>query len=88
MALKWYRQAADSGNNAAQNDLARMYEDGRGVAVNYVEAYHWLTLASSRFCASDEQRRRAVRNCALVASKMTGAQIADAQKWANAWKPI
>jgi hypothetical protein len=30
-AIAWYRRAAERGNAKAQNNLARMYEDGRGV---------------------------------------------------------
>ena len=86
-AIHWYRKAADHGDAAAQFNLGTLYGSGRGVAVDHVEAYQWLTLASSRFSASDEQRSRAIQNCTLVASKMTGAQIAEAQIWANAWKP-
>jgi TPR repeat protein len=87
-AVQWYRKAADHGDAAAQFNLGTLYANGRGVAVDYVEAYHWLSLASSRFAASDEQRTRAIQNCTLVASMMTGAQIAEAQKRANAWNPI
>ena len=83
-----FRKAAELDNAAAQFNLGTLYGSGRGVAVNAVEAYQWLSLASSRFAASDEQRTRAIQNCTLVASLMTGAQIAEAQQKASTWKPI
>ena len=37
-AAKWYRKAADQGNYRAQNNLALMYERGRGVPQDHAEA--------------------------------------------------
>ena len=37
-AAKWYRKAADQGNEFAQYGLATMYREGRGVAKNPAEA--------------------------------------------------
>jgi hypothetical protein len=38
-AAHWYRLAAEQSILPAQNNLAMMYEQGRGVARNYVQAY-------------------------------------------------
>jgi hypothetical protein len=47
-----------------------------------------MKLVGSRFSASDAERRNeAVKNRDIVASKMTPAQIAEAQKLAREWKP-
>jgi uncharacterized protein len=87
-AAKWYRKAADQGYADAQNMLGVLYFYGRGVSRNYVQAHKWFNLAASRFPASDtEGRDHAVKNRDLVASKMTPAQIALAQKLAREWKP-
>ena len=65
-----------------------MYANGEGVPRDFVEAYKWYTVAASRIPASEaELRERARKNRDAVASKMTPAQIAEAQKLAGEWKP-
>jgi TPR repeat protein len=87
-AVKWYREAADQGYASAQSNLGRMYTWGRGVPQDYVVAHMWFDLATSRFPASEQKRRKiAKRNRDIVASKMTPAQIAEAQRLAQEWKP-
>ena len=39
------RRAAEQGYSRAQADLAYMYEQGRGVPLDYVAAYSWYTMA-------------------------------------------
>ena len=86
-ALKWFREAADQGYADAQNNLGYMYEHGEGVAHDYVQAHMWLSLAVSHFSASQkESRDKAIEDRDMVASKMTPAQIAEAQKLASEWK--
>jgi TPR repeat protein len=48
----WYRRAAESGNANAQNNLARMYEDGRGVPKDYSEAVKWFHRAADQGVAA------------------------------------
>ena len=86
--VKRYRLAADQGDAFAQYNLGYMYSNGQGVPQDYVEAHKWYNLAASRYRASEkEQRELAVKNRELLASKMTPAQIAEAQKLAREWKP-
>ena len=40
-AVRWYRKAAEQGNDAAQNNLGYMYANGRGVSQDYSEAVRW-----------------------------------------------
>ena len=48
-AAKWYRKAAEQGNNAmAQHDLGRMYTEGRGVPQDYAEAVKWWRKAAEQ----------------------------------------
>jgi hypothetical protein len=48
----------------------------------------WFNLAASRSSASKaEERNKSVHNRDIIASKMTPAQIAEAQKLAREWKP-
>jgi uncharacterized protein len=87
-AAKWYRKAADQGDPHAQNSLGSMYAQGEGVPQDYVQAYTWYNLAAKGFSASENERRKwAAFGRDLVASRMTPAQIAEAQKLARERKP-
>jgi hypothetical protein len=86
-AVKWYRKGADQGDAETQRALGMMYATGQGVPGDYVEAHKWLNLAASRYPAGAEDRDKAVKMRDTVASKMTPAQIAEAQKLAREWKP-
>ncbi|MBM3518860.1 MAG: sel1 repeat family protein, partial [Alphaproteobacteria bacterium] len=83
-AARWYRLAAEQDLAQAQNNLGVMYEYGRGVPQDYVQAHKWYNLAASRSPASDDV---AVKNRDIVAAKMTPAQIAEAQRLAREWRP-
>lgn len=80
-AVKWYRLAAEQGYNSAQYNLGIMYDQGRGVPQNYVLAHMWVNLAG----AGGLERAPSLRD--RIASKMTPAQIAEAQRLADAWRP-
>jgi hypothetical protein len=87
-AVKWYRLAAEQGHARAQYNLGVAYHQGKGVPQDYVLAHMWSNLAASRF--EDYvivERDQAVRRRDSIASKMTPAQIAEAQKLAREWKP-
>ena len=62
-----------------------MYDYGRGVPQDYVQAHKWYNLAASN--TSGEDREQAVKNRDLIAEKMTSEQIAEAQRLAREWKP-
>jgi TPR repeat protein len=79
-AVSWYRKAADQGYASAQNNLGVMYDNGTGVAQDYVQAHKWFNLGAASGDAD------AVKNRDLVASKMTPAQIAEAQRLASVWR--
>ena len=86
-AVSWWRRAADQGFAQAQGALAVMYERGEGVRRDLVQAHKWYSLAASRFDLSDKYRDITFRKRDLVATKMTPAQIAEAEKLAREWKP-
>ncbi len=80
-AAKWVRMAAEQGHILAQFGLGLMYAEGQGVAQDYVQALMWWSLAASQgdgFMAMGRFR---------LASEMTSAQIAKAEKLAREWKP-
>lgn len=87
-AGKWYRRAADQGLPEAQVNLGIMYYNGQGVPQDYILAHMWLNLAASQYPASVKKRVNDVVNYSdIVKTKMTPAQIAEAQRLAREWKP-
>jgi TPR repeat protein len=46
-AAKWFRKAADQGNNGSQAHLGDMYSDGRGVSKDKIEAYAWYNISAA-----------------------------------------
>jgi len=47
-ALRWYRLAADKGNEEALCFMGKLYETGDGVDQDFSEAMHWYQLAAER----------------------------------------
>jgi TPR repeat protein len=87
-AAKWYRLAADQGEPDAQVLLGLLYDEGAGVPQDYVQAHMWLSLAASRYSDSQRLKREVAATARnLIASKMTSAQVAEAQELARKWKP-
>jgi len=75
---------ANEGDAAAQFNLGVMYDIGRGVPQDDVEAHLWHNLSASRASAEDQTRYSSHRDALAV--RMTPAQIADAQKLAREWQ--
>jgi TPR repeat protein len=84
-AERWYRRAAEQGDPFAQASLALLFRFGKGVAQDYVEAYKWFYLASSRTSGSDRDSIVELRDS--TAARLTAEQIAAAAQWARDWKP-
>jgi uncharacterized protein len=80
-ALRWFRLAADQGEAVAQTKIAIMYEDAQGVPHDLIQAYKWYSLAIT----SGDKPATLLRN--TLADHMTEAQIAEAKKLAQEWKP-
>ncbi|MCG3774582.1 MAG: Secretory immunoglobulin A-binding protein EsiB [Nitrospira sp.] len=80
-ALRWFRLAADQGEALAQTKMAIIYDEGQGVPQNIVQAYKWYSLAAT----NGDKPANELRN--TITSQMTPAQIAEAQKLAQEWKP-
>ena len=45
---RWFRMAAEQGLADAQFNLGLMYETGRGVPKDYVQAYAWFNIAAAQ----------------------------------------
>jgi uncharacterized protein len=80
-ALRWFRLAADQGEALAQTKIAIMYDEGQGVSKNFVQAYKWYSLAATHGDKPAPQLRD------LLVNHMTPAQISEAQRLAQEWKP-
>ena len=83
-ALKWLRRAAAQGNRYAQSHLGFMHRDGEGVQKDYVQAHMWFNLSAA--AAKFNEGNIAAEERDKLASKMTPAQIAEAQKLAREWR--
>jgi TPR repeat protein len=81
LALKEFRPLAEKGDARAQFNLGMMYDIGRGVPRDYVQAHMWYNLAG----AQGDQKAAKWRDG--VGEKMSPAQIVEAQKLAREWKP-
>jgi TPR repeat protein len=87
-AICWYRKAADQGDAAAMLLLGERYESGDGVPQSFVDAHVWYNIAGSISTGQDnhENRQSAMEGRNRAASRMTSAQIAEAQRRAREWK--
>jgi uncharacterized protein len=81
MALFWFRRAAKQEDALAFAKIGLMYALGRGVPKDFIQAHMWYNLSA----AQGEKQASEFRD-ALV-KRMTPAQVAEAQKLAQEWKP-
>ena len=74
------------GDADAQGMLGIMYQAGDGVPQDYVEAHKWFNL-SAAWAPDADIRERAVKARDELASMMTPAQVAKAQRMSREWQP-
>jgi len=87
-AARLYLLAANQGYARAQNDIGFMLGFEGNPPHDDVEAYKWLTLAIQRYTAKNQDRLdQAIKDRATLASRMTQAQIDEAERRAKAWRP-
>ena len=79
-AVKWFTRAADGGQVLAAATLGAYYWAGRGVPQDDVSAYTWSAIAKE---GGDEASKYRL---AILRARMTGAQIAEAEQHAAAWR--
>jgi len=81
-ARRWFQRSADQGYEKAQLNLGAMYGAGKGLRKpDFVQSYKWLSLCA----AGGDQMCVAQRD--LVAQKLKGAKLSEAQRLAREWKP-
>ncbi len=78
-AVRWFEKAANQGHVVAQATLGAYYWAGRGVPEDLDKAYFWSVLARA---GGDQGSKYRV---AALTSRMTRAQIAQAEQQANDW---
>jgi len=78
-AVRWFSMAAEQKHVVSQATLGAYYWAGRGVPQDLMKAYFWSVLAQA---GGDEASKYRV---AVLASRMTRAQITAAQQLANDW---
>ncbi len=78
-ALTQYEVEAKQGRAAALYNLGLAYSTGQGVGVDFVAAHKWFNLAAMRGVDEAKGWR------ATMASEMSAAQIAEAQRQAREW---
>jgi len=84
-AEHWYRAAAEQGDPFAQAGLAILYQFGKGVKADPVEACMWYTLAAAGTKGGDHDS--IAEMLTNLSQEMTREQHAEAQKRAREWKP-
>lgn len=80
-AVELATQSANQRFAPAQAMLGAMYEKGFGVPADFVLAHMWFNLARAQGLAAARDRMEALE------TKMTGEQIAEAQRRARQWQP-
>jgi len=79
-AGEWYQKAAAEGHANAQKNLGVMYANGEGVAKDIVLAYAWFNIAAIGGNAG------ALKNRGIAESRLSGNQLAEAQRLSSNWK--
>ncbi|HEU5336608.1 MAG TPA: PilZ domain-containing protein [Terriglobales bacterium] len=79
-AVNWFRRAADAGQVLAAATLAAYYRAGQGVSRDDVSAYTWSAIARQEGDLASKHR------LAVLRSRMTRAQISQAEARAAAWQ--
>jgi hypothetical protein len=83
-ARHWYEAAADQGDPYALASLAILYNFGKGVQKDLVEALMYYELAVTRAQGGNKDSIVEMRDD--VEKDMTAAQIAEAEQKAKSWK--
>ena len=83
-AVKWYRKAAEQGNAQAQFNLGLMYSNGQGVPQDFIRAHVWYSVAAAAL--SGDEGKMAIKFRDRAASRMTAAQIGQAQEMARRYQ--
>jgi uncharacterized protein len=84
-AEHWYRAAAAQGEPFAQASLGILFNFGKGVHQDYVQALTWYEIAISRSTGGDRDTIAEMRD--NLVQRMTAEQIAEGRRLARQWRP-
>jgi TPR repeat protein len=84
-AQHWYSEAAKQGDAYAEFALGVLFNFGKGVKRDYVQAYTWYERAVLHSTGGDRDSMQEMRD--RVAEQLSKQQIAEAQHAAETWKP-
>jgi len=82
-AQHWYKQAADGGDPFAAASLGILFNFGKGVKRDYVQAYMWYDIAISHLTGGDKYSVLELRDS--LAKHLTHDQISEAEGLARKW---
>jgi uncharacterized protein len=80
-ARYWYRKAADQGEPFSEVSLGILFNFGKGVQRDYVQAYMWYERAILHSRGGDRETIVEMRD--QLAGKLTSLQIAEARRLAR-----
>ena len=80
-ALREFKALAEQGTAGAQIGLGLMYDNGRGVTQDDVQAHMWFNLAAA------QGNENFSKNRGIVEKLMTTADISKVQRMARQWRP-
>jgi TPR repeat protein len=83
-AIKWWHSAANQGEPHAQHHLGEAYGTGRGVPLDYVQAFKYLTLASQKH---SDVAGDSVEQLWALRLKMTDAELVQAARLVKKCRP-
>ncbi len=83
-AEHWYRESAAQGDPYAEASLGLLYQFGKGVAKDPIQALMWYEIAVARAPAADRDSIDDLRKD--IIPDMTAAQIAEARQRARDFK--
>ena len=83
-AIRWLLRSANQGLARAQNRLAEIYAENRGVSRDAVRACAWFLLAAAESGARGQSARSGYQR---IAARLTATQIAQAHRRASRWRP-
>jgi uncharacterized protein len=78
-AFMEFEALAANGDATAQYSLGRMYYEGKGTAVDKVQAYMWISLASNL------GYQKATKYNVILKSLMSPSQVEEAERRTDRW---
>ena len=79
IAFEKWKPLAEQGHDDAQYKLGKLYREGLGVDLDYVEAYKWYYIVAKKGYGGGYKYMKMIRR------EINPAQVSKAEKLAKAW---